>query len=61
MKRKERSGSRSIDEIRKHKKLIDLFAVNQENLQKVMNLDIRAITRGINILWLKKNYIYKYN
>ena len=41
-------------ELENIRKLIDLLAVNQENLQKVINLDIQAITRGINILLLKK-------
>ncbi len=50
MKRKERSRLRSIDGIINIRKLIDLLDVNQENLQKVMNLDIQAITREINIL-----------
>ena len=50
MKRKERNRSRNIEELENIRKLIDLLAVNQENLQKVMNLDIQAITREINII-----------
>ena len=41
MKRKERNRSRNIEELENIRKLIDLLAVNQENLQKVMNLDFK--------------------
>ena len=43
-------------ELENIRKLIDLLAVNQENLQKVINLDIQAITRGINIHIIKNKF-----
>ena len=62
MKRKERSGLRSIDGIRKHKKTNRSISCESRESSKSDESRFQAITRGINILPLKKkNYVYKYN
>ena len=50
MKRKERSGLRSIDGIRKHKKTNRSISCESRESSKSDESDIQAITREINIL-----------